>query len=144
MPVKMGKVEAQTIAIHKRACLLDVRAQYFAQGCMQEVRPGVVAHGGVARVAVHHGVNHITHGYAFACHDAMRKHALHRLGRAFYLGHNRLVIACKQHAYVAYLPAGVGIEAGRVEHGFAFRTGCKLVDAEPTLHQREHPCAFDP
>ncbi len=48
----MRKVETQPIGIDNAAGLLDVRAEHFAQRGVQQVRGGVVAHGGVAQVAV--------------------------------------------------------------------------------------------
>ncbi len=42
----MRKVEAQAIGIHDAAGLLDVRAEHFAQRGVEQVRGGVVAHGG--------------------------------------------------------------------------------------------------
>ena len=46
------EVEAQPIGIDDAAGLLDVRSEHFAQRGVEQMRGGVIAHGGVAQIAV--------------------------------------------------------------------------------------------
>ena len=54
---KVREVEAQVAGIDQRARLLHMLAQHLAQRGMQQVRAGMVAHGGAADFVVDHGVD---------------------------------------------------------------------------------------
>ncbi len=73
----------------------------------------------------------------------MREDALHRLGAAAHFGHDGLVVARIEPAHIAHLPAGVGVEAGGVEHDLALFAGLQASDADAILHQREDARAID-
>ncbi len=49
----MRKVEAQAIGIDDAAGLFDVRSEHLAKRGVEQMRRGVVAHGGMAQIAVH-------------------------------------------------------------------------------------------
>ena len=54
---EVREVKAQMIGRHQRSRLLHMLAQNFAQPGLQQVRGGVVAHGGLADVGVDHGID---------------------------------------------------------------------------------------
>ena len=56
---EVREVEAQVIRRYQRPCLLHVLAQHFAQPGLQQMRGGVVAHGGLADVDVDHGIDFV-------------------------------------------------------------------------------------
>ncbi len=74
---EVREVEAQMIGIDQRSRLLHVLAQHFAQAGVQQVRAGVVAHGGVADVGVDDGVDLVADADRLLGDDLMRAHALH-------------------------------------------------------------------
>ena len=55
----MREIKAQMIGRHQRPRLLHMLAQNFAQPGLQQVRGGVIAHGGLADFGVDHGVDFI-------------------------------------------------------------------------------------
>ena len=66
----------------ERAGLLDVRAEHLAQRGVEQVRAGVVAHGGVADFAVDDGVDRVADGDGLLGDDLVGEDALHGLGAA--------------------------------------------------------------
>ena len=109
----MDEVEAGLVGIHLGTLLLDVIAQDFAQGLVQQVGGGVVAHGAAAGQHIHLGGDAVAYregaglDHAVVAEDGgldlLRvldgENAVHRL----------------QGTAVAHLAAGFGIERGVVE-----------------------------
>ena len=129
----MREVEAQVPGIDQRASLLHMLAQHLAQCGVQQVRAGMVAHGRAADFVVDHGVNFVADVNRLLGDNAMRAHALHRIGRAFDLGHEGVVIFAVEPAHVADLPAGIGVERRLIEHDVAALAGLQLVNAGPNF-----------
>ncbi len=96
---------------------------------MQEVRAGVVAHGGAAHFVVDHGVHFVADVDGLLSHDVVRAHALHRIGHALDLGDQRVVIVSVEPANIADLAAGFSVERGVVEHDLAALAGLQLLCA---------------
>ena len=90
----------------------------------------MVAHGRVAYVGVDHRVDLVADVDGLLGHDAMRAHALHRIGDALDLGDDGVVIVGVEPADVADLSAGIGVEGGVVEHDFAALAGLELLRAD--------------
>ena len=63
-------------------------AQRFPQSRMQQMRGGVVAHGGFAHIIVDHGINFHADRNRLAGLDFVRAHALHRHVTAIYFRHD--------------------------------------------------------
>ncbi len=78
--MKWEKSKRRRVAIDQRAGLLDVRAEDLAQGGVEEVGAGVVAHGGAADFAVDDRVDHVADGDAFARDDSVGEDALDGFG----------------------------------------------------------------
>ena len=55
--LRVGDVEAGKLGVLQRAFLLDVAAEYVAQGFVHEVGYAVVAHDGFAHGVIHFGAN---------------------------------------------------------------------------------------
>ena len=127
---KCEKSKRRWRGIDQRARLLHVLAQHLAQRGVQQVRAGVVAHGGAADFVVDHGVNFVADVDGLLGDDAMRAHALHGIGHAFDLGDQRVVIVGVEPANVADLPAGLGVERRVVEHDLAALAGLQLLRAD--------------
>ena len=75
--------------------------------------------------------------------DFVREDSLHGLGATAHDRHDCLVVVAEQPADVADLAAGIGVEAGGVEHRFAGFAGREGLDAEAVFHQSEDLCAVD-
>ena len=127
---KVRKVKAQMIGRDQRSRLLHVLAQHFAQPSLQQMRGGVVAHGGLADFGVDHGVHFISDpqgappnavfgGWGFHDH-LMRAHSLDRVVASFHLGDDGVVIVAVEPSPVADLAAGFGVERRVIEDDFAF------------------------
>ena len=126
---KCEKSKRRCDGIDQRARLLDVLAQHLAQRGVQQVRAGVVAHGGAADFVVDHGVNFVADVDGLLSHDAMRAHALHGIGHALDLGDERVVIVGVEPADIAHLSAGLGVKGRVVEHDLAALAGPQLLRA---------------
>ncbi len=139
---EVAEVEAKAGAVDERAGLLDVGAEHLAQGRVDEVGAGVVAHGAAAFGAVDDRGDCVADGEAFAGGDAVGEDALHGFGGAADVGEDVCAVRGVEPAGVADLAAGVGVEGGVVEHGFALLAGFQFVDAEAVLDEGEDLCAF--
>ena len=62
--------------------------------------------------------------------DAMRAHALHRIGDALDFGDDGVVVVGVEPADVADLSAGIGVEGGVIEHDLAALAGLQLLHAD--------------
>ena len=123
---EVREVEAQMRGIDQRARLLHVRAQHIAQRGVQQMRAGVVAHGGAADFVVDHRVHFVANVNGLLGDDAMRAHSLHGIGDAFNFGDDGVVIFAVEPANIADLPARIGVERRVVEHDFAALARVKL------------------
>ena len=131
---EVGEVEAQMIRRDQRSRLLDVLAENFAQAGVQQVRRGVIAHGGQADVGVDHGVDFVADprvplrscGGGISC-DLMRAHALNRVVAAFHVGDDGVVIVAVEPSPVADLSAGFGVERRVVKNDFAVFAGLEFL-----------------
>ena len=124
---EVREVEAQVAGIDQRARLLHVRAQHLAQRRMQQVRAGVVAHGGAANVVVDHGIDFVADANRLLGDNSVRAHALHGIADAFDVGDQRVVIVGVEPAHVADLASGLGVERSVVEHDLAALAGLELL-----------------
>ncbi len=120
---EVREVEAQAVIVHQRSSLLHVRAEHLAQRCMQQVSAGVIAARGVAICGIDHGVDLIADSDRLADDGAVREHSLHRLESAGHFRDDAVVVGGIEPAGVADLTAGVGVEAGLVEHDFHLLVG---------------------
>ena len=107
-----------------------MRAQYLAQRGMQQMRAGMVAHGGAANLVVDHGVDLVADMNRLLGNDSMRAHSLHGIGDAFDFGDQGVVIVGVEPADVAHLSAGFGVERSVVEHDLAALAGLELLRAD--------------
>ncbi len=124
--------------MHRRASLLDVRAEYLAQRGMQQVRAGVVAADCVAALAVDDGVDAVAEGEWLLQHGFVRAHALYGSDAADDLGNGGVAVRGSEPARVADLAAGVGVEAGVIEDDFDFIAGGGSGNTCAVLDDGEH------
>ncbi len=128
---EVREVKAQMIGRDQRSRLLHVLAQHFAQSGLQQMRGGVIAHGGLANFGVDHGVDLVArHESArpsrFAevgFHDLMRPHSLDWVVASLHFGNDGVVIVAVKPSAIADLAAGFGIERRVVEDDLAFFAG---------------------
>src|ERR1700721_455431 len=85
------KNKAQMVGRNQRSRLLHVLVQNFAQAGLQQMRGGVVAHGGLADFDADDGVDFIADVDGLLGDRLMRAHALNRRVASFYFGDNRVV-----------------------------------------------------
>jgi len=141
---EVREIKTQMIGRDQRPRLLDVLAQNFAQASLQQVRGGVVAHGGLADVGVDDGIDFVADtkgappfrvfwGGWGLYDDLMRAHALNRGVAAFHFGDKGVVIVAVQPSAVADLATGLGVERGVVENDFALLAGFEFLRALPIL-----------
>ncbi len=139
-PLVVAEVEAEAVRRHQAARLLDVRAQGFAQGRVQQVGAGVVAHGARTQALVHLDADghaaletagrHLDVVHVEAGHGLMGVH--HVRGRALR----------GDDPVVADLPAGLSVERRLVEDDL---TRFPLVEARgelPVLQHGQHARLF--
>jgi len=89
---EVAEVEAQAIAVDERASLLDVFAEDLAQGGVEEVSAGVVAHGGGSHFPVDRCIYFIVDCDGLFGDDLVGEDALNGLGCAFDLGDDGLMV----------------------------------------------------
>src|SRR6185437_10834355 len=99
---EVGEIEAQAIGRYQRPGLLDVRAE-------------VIAPNAIAANAVHNGVHAVADGEGLLEHGLVRAHALHGKHAADDFGNGGVAVRRREPAKVAYLAAGVAVEAGVIE-----------------------------
>ena len=139
---EVREVEAQMRGIDQRACLLHVLAQHLAQRGMQQMRAGVVAHGGAADFVVDHRVHFVAHVDGLLGDDAMRAHALHGIGRALDLGDDGVVIVSVKPADIADLSTSISVKRRVIEHDLRALAGLQFLRANTgavmRLDDRQH------
>src|SRR5579864_230043 len=96
---------------------------------MEQVRGGVVAHGGFADVGVDDGVDFVTDTNLGLRKYLMRTHALNRVIAAFYVGDDGVVVVGVKASAIADLAAGFGVEGSVIENDFAFVACLELLNA---------------
>ena len=125
--VGLGVVEPQPFGRDERAGLMDVVAEDAAQGGVEEMGGGVVAHEAVAPVEGDAGLNGFADGDATRGDDAdvaVEVAALLRVGDA------NLAIREDERSGVALLAAALGVEGRSGEDDFDFGVGLGAVDAQ--------------
>lgn len=66
----MGKVEPAAVFVHHGARLLHMGAQHLAQGSLQQMAGGMVAHDGNPALFIHSGFHAVAHVHQAAFHHA--------------------------------------------------------------------------
>src|SRR5450830_1731469 len=113
----VAEVETGLVGIDQRTLLRHVAAQHFAQGLVHQVGGRVVADGAAALVFVDPGIDLVADlERAFGQHAVVAEHVGLDFEGVFHL---EQTASAAQHALVAHLAAGLGVEGGRVEHGDA-------------------------
>src|ERR1035441_10970681 len=97
---------------------------------MQQMRAGVVAHGGAANFVVHHLVRLVADVDGLLGDNTMRAHALHGIGDSFNFSDDGVVIFAIQAANIAYLTTGFGIKRRVIEHDLAALARLELHSTE--------------
>ena len=117
-----GVVEAQVVGCDQRAGLAGRVAERVAQGAMEHVRAGVVAHGAGAAVGVDLGADLLAQrdlAVQLAAMDDEPGHgALRVLDRE-----DDLAVGVAEHAAIADLTAALGVEGRLVEHDLGVGRG---------------------
>ena len=130
----MREVEAQVVRRDDRAGLLDVRAEHFAQRRVQKVRRRVVAPRRVALLDVHYRA----HGVEHAQVSAVNFHAVNDEaadGRGRRVEDDGMRRARDEHAGVADLTAGLGVEGRAVEDDLALLALAQFIHFLLTAHE---------
>ncbi len=135
---KVRKIKAQAARIDQRSGLLDVGAEHAAQRRMQQVRAGVMAHGGPAPLAVDHRIQQVAYHDGLPRRHLMGAHALHGIVNAAYVGDECVVIGGIEPAFVGRLSARLGVERGVVEHDFALLARLQLLHALAVADDGQH------
>ena len=133
----MGEVKAQAVGRHQRARLLDVWAQHLPQRGVQQVRAGMVPHGGPARLRIHHPSKSLPHRQPFLGANLVHNDAGERGVGGAHLGQRFAAVRIEQLTHVAHLPARFGVEGRVVEHHLDFRAGRHLVQRSLFGDQRD-------
>jgi hypothetical protein len=128
------EIETQARRLHHAARLLDMRAQHLPQRGVQQVRGGVIAHGGEAQRPGDFRAQFVAHADGRGRDDAMHGEARHRWISRLHVG-GFLAAQHEQAAAVAHLAAGFGIERRAVEHQLGFHARADFV-AQLALDQQ--------
>src|SRR5580704_5615988 len=121
----------------QRSRLLDVLAQNFAQSGLEQMRGGVVAHGGLADFGVDDGIDFVAYADWLLGDNLVRTNALNRRVAALYFGHDSVVIVGVEPSAVANLAAGFGVEGRVIEDDFAFVARLELLRAVAVVDDGE-------
>ena len=89
--------------------------EHFAQGCLQNVRRRVIAHGGKSGNSVHACRDGLSDGNALAFTD-IPVVQIHAFGGLLRTGYGKGKAAARKYADVADLPAALAVERGFVEN----------------------------
>ena len=111
--LEVGEVETETLRRDERSLLLNVRAEHFAEGLVDEVRRGVVGFAGTALIDIDAG-----HEFGLGMSGQLLSEVDGEV--VFALGvedFNRFLLV-DQYALVAYLSAHFCIERRVVKHQF--------------------------
>src|ERR1700690_2403672 len=113
------------IGRYQRSRLLHMFAENFTQPSLQQVRSGVIPHGGLADFSVDYGVHFVSNpegappnavfvGWGFHDH-LVRTHSLDRIVATLHLGDDGVVIVAVKPSAIADLAAGLRVERSVVE-----------------------------
>jgi len=119
-------------------------AENFAQSGLQQMRRGVVAHGGLADRGVDHGVHFVANANRGFYDHLMRADSLHRVVASLDLGDDGVPFVAVKRAAVTNLPSGFGIKRRVVEDDLAFFPGLQFLHALAVPDDRQHFAAFRP
>src|SRR5262249_34663351 len=100
---------------------------------MEQVRGGVIAHGGFAELGVDHGIELVTHTNRLLGDDLVRTYALDWVVNAGHFGNDRVVVVGVKPAMVADLAASFGIERRLIEYDLALLAGLQFLYAVAVL-----------
>ena len=135
---EVRKIKAEVVGSDQRSCLLHVLAQNLAQPRLQQVRGGVVAHGGLADGVVDDGIDFVAYADWLLGDDLVCANALNRGVTAFHFGDDGVVIVGVEPSAVANLAAGFGVEGRVIEDDFAFVSGLELLRATAVVDDGEN------
>src|ERR1039458_3447332 len=123
--------------IDQRARLLDVLAQHLAQRGMQQVRAGVVAHGGETSFLINYRIYIVSRYKDMLGEDAMCTHSLYRKIATEHFCEDRLVIRPQQPSLIADLPARFCIERRVIENDVGHFTSFCALYTPPILYHKQ-------
>ena len=131
------EVEAQAVRRNQRALLRDVRAQHLAQRRVQQMGGGVVEH--ASRCARSASTRASTMSPTLSEPCSRRRSSARGPSPSFCVSatRNRAVSFC-EHARVAHLAAGFGVEGRRVEHDLPVLARGECGDGLAVLDERDH------
>ena len=113
----MGKIKPKLLIINERAPLVDVRAEYFPQRCVKQMRGRVMPCGGGSPGCFNIRITLKT--------DLERPFLDHDPVEMCLAGFDRiqdpdLHAVCRDHTGITYLPPTLCVKGGRVEHHISF------------------------
>src|SRR6185437_9287192 len=123
---------------NQRSCLLHVLAEHFAQTGMQEMRCGVVAHGGFAKAAVDYGIDFVGNTNRLLRDHLVRAHTLDGVVTAGHVSDDGVVIVGVEPSSIADLTARLSVERRMVENDFALLSRFEFLSALAAFHDRQH------
>lgn len=132
--LEVAEVETQALAVHQRALLLYVVAQYLAQRGMQQVGRGVVERGGLAYRGVDLGLDRAADAQVAPGDHAMVQVRAASLGG---IAHLEAHASRLEVATVADLAAGLGVERRLVEDHDALLALLQALDGLAVPEQRD-------
>ena len=107
---EMGEVKAQPRRLDHRPRLLYMPPQDLAERRVQQVRPGMVAHGGAALLGIHNGSQAFSDPNRRAARDPMRDHPGDRAVGILNNCNDFLRLLVQKHPGIPDLPASLGIK----------------------------------
>ena len=135
---EVRKIKAQMIRRHQRPRLLHMLPQNLAQPGMQQMRSRVIAHGRLANVGIHDGIDFVAHANRLLRDNLMRPHSLNRRIASRHLSDDGVVIVRIKPSLVANLPAGVGIERRVVKNDLAGFSSLEFPHALAVVNDGQH------
>src|SRR3954454_10847577 len=104
---------------------------------MKQVCGGVVAHGRLADVGVHNGIDFLSNANWLPGCDLMRAHSLNRRVASRDFGEDGVVTVRVNPPTIADLPAGIGIERSVVEDDLTLISAIEWLQALAVFDDRE-------
>src|SRR5271167_2615772 len=121
----MRKIETQAIGGDQGALLLYVGAKHLSQGCVQQMRRGVIERDGGSALLVDLGLDGISHAQlAGVEHSYMRKRRTDFLRVA----HGETRRLPNEYAGIADLAAAFSVKGRVIEHHLPFLTGTQCIN----------------
>ena len=124
----MGEIEAKPRGLDHAAGLLDVRSENLAQGGVQQVSRGVVAHGRPAFGDADFGAQFVANTELAERADLVDGEAGNSGARVFHDGYDLAGMCAVKRSAIADLTAGFGVERRLIENDLGFDTGGEAVD----------------